>query len=60
MLAIPYLQSFCKEDIGVVKHLLLNEQPIFGDEDELLGRTLIDKFVMIVTMRRLLTCPTSL
>ena len=49
-----------KEVIGVVKPLLLNKRPIFGDEAKLLGRSFIENFFVIVSMHKLLTCPTSL
>ena len=51
--------GFAKEIIGVVKPLLLDEKPILRDEAEFLDLTLIDKFLMIVIMSGLFTCPTS-
>ena len=49
-----------KKFLGVVKPLLLNERPIFRDEAEPLGRTLIDKFDMVVTVCGLFAGPNSL
>ena len=48
-----------KKSLGVVKPLLLDEGPILRDEAEFLGRALIDKFLMIVIMSWLFTCPIS-
>ena len=51
--------GFVKEIIGVVKPLLLDEGPILRDEAKFFCRTLIDKFLMIVIMSWLFTCPVS-
>ena len=45
--------------MGVVKPLLLDEGPILRDEAKFLGYALIDKFLMIVIMSWLFTCPVS-
>ena len=49
-----------KEVVGVVKPLLFNKRSIFRNEAELLGRTLIDKLVMVITAGELFTSPISL
>ena len=49
--------GFAKEIIDVVKPLLLDEGPILRDEAEFLGRTLVDKFRMIIIRSGLFTCP---
>ena len=49
-----------KEVIRVVKPLLFNKRPIFGNEAELLGHSLIDKLVMVITAGGHFTSPTSL
>ena len=51
---------FAKEVVRVVKPLLLNKQPILGNEAKLLGCTLIDKLVMVITTCGLFTSLTSL
>ena len=42
--------GLAKTILEVVKPLLLNERPIFRDEAKPLGRTLIDKFDMVVVV----------
>ena len=49
-----------KEVVGVVKPLLHNERSVFGVGAEPFGCALINKLVLIVTLRRLLTWATSL
>ena len=51
--------GFAKEINGVVKPLLIDEGLILRDEAEFFDRTLIDKFLMIVIMSGLFTCPTT-
>ena len=49
-----------KKIVGMLKSLLLNEGAIGRDEAELLNRALIDKFTVIVGLRRFVTGPASL
>ena len=51
---------FVEEVLGVVKPLFLNERSIFGNEAELLGRTFMDKLVMVIGIGWLSTSPPSL
>ena len=51
---------FAEEVLGVVEPLFLNEQPVFGKEAQLLGRTFVDKLVMVIGTGRLFTSPPSL
>ena len=51
---------FQKKIIGMLKSLLLNEGVIGKDEAELLGRALIDEFIVIVVLRRFFTGPATL
>ena len=43
----PVRNCLAKEVVGVVKPLLLNKLPIFWNEAELLGCTLIEKVIMV-------------
>ena len=50
MPSIPCSQLSCEKNPRGGETPSLNEQLIFGDEAEPLGRTLIDKFDMVVTV----------
>ena len=56
-MSVKYTYHFVKEIIGVLKPLLLDEGPILQDEAEFVGRALIEKFLKIIVMRGLFTCP---
>ena len=51
----PSAQWFFGKIFGMLKSLLLNERDIGRDEAELLGRDLIDEFIVIVGLRRFFT-----
>ena len=51
---------FAEEVLEVVKPLFLNEGSVFANEAELLGRTFIDKLVLVICTSGLFTSPPSL
>ena len=56
----PFLAIvFKKKIVRMLEFLLLNEGAIGKDKVELLGRTLINKFIMVIGRRGFFTGPTT-